>query len=76
MFDPLLVAIVLAVAVVAGLWFAFRKRSSRKKPAVGGFAWALLFLSGGRMPPPPPASQIEQEMEEKKNRAIGRGEDS
>lgn len=48
----------------------------RKKPSVGGFAWALMFLSSGRMPPPPPQSQIEQEAGEKKNREIGRNADS
>ncbi len=50
----------------------WRKRRPRKKPSVSGFAWALLFLSGGRMPPPPPQSQIEQEAGERKNRAVGR----
>lgn len=65
-----------AVAIVA-----LRRRRNgmphkRKKPSVGGFAWALMFLGSGRMPPPPPRSQIEQEVGEKKNRGIGRGEDS
>lgn len=58
------------------LFSLWRKQRTRKKPSVSGFAWALLFLSGGRMPPPPPQSQIEQEAEEKKNRAVGRSEES
>ncbi len=37
---------------------------------------SALSSSGGRMPPPPPQSQIEQEAEEKKNRAVGRSEES
>ena len=44
------VAFSLAAGVVA-VWIGVRHSSSRrkKKPSVGGFAWALLFLSGGRM---------------------------
>lgn len=63
-------AFVFVFVLAASLWFTFRKRQARKKPSVGGFAWALLFLSGGRMPPPPPPSQIEQEAGERKNREI------
>ena len=71
----LLVLLVLAVAVVA-LARSRAGKPQRKKPSVGGFAWALMFLSSGRMPPPPPQSQIEQEAGETKNREIGRdGED-
>lgn len=69
-------ALVYGIALAASLWLAFRNRQSPKKPSVGGFAWALLFLSGGRMPPPPPPSQIEQEAGERKNREIGRDEES
>lgn len=68
-------ALVLGTVLVGGLWIIFRKRRIRKKASVGGFAWALLFLSGGRMPPPPPQSQIEQEAGERKNREIGRSDD-
>jgi hypothetical protein len=69
-------ALVFIAALAASLWFTFRKRPARKKPSAGGFAWALLFLSSGRMPPPPPPSQIEQEAGERKNREIGRGKES
>jgi hypothetical protein len=69
-------ALVFVAVLAASLWLTFRKSQARKRPSAGGFAWALLFLSGGRMPPPPPPSQIEQEAGEKKNREIGRGEDS
>jgi hypothetical protein len=72
----ILATLIFVAVLAASLWFTFRKRHARKKPSVGGFAWALLFLSGGRMPPPPPPSQIEQEAEERKNREIGRGEES
>lgn len=68
-------ALVFGTVLVASLWIVFRKRQTRKKTSVGGFAWALLFLSGGRMPPPPPQSQIEQEAGERKNREIGRSDD-
>jgi hypothetical protein len=65
-----------AIAVIIAMWVGARHLSrNKKKSQVGGFAWALLFLSGGRMPPPPPQSQIEQETGEKKNRQIGRGSD-
>lgn len=69
-------ALVFAFVLAISLWLTFRTRGSPKKPSVGGFAWVLLFLSGGRMPPPPPPSQIEQEAGERKNREIGRGEES
>jgi hypothetical protein len=71
------VALSLAAIVVA-VWIAVRRSSAgkKKKPSAGGFAWALLFLSGGRMPPPPPQSQIEQEAGERKNREIGRSDES
>jgi hypothetical protein len=66
-----LVLIAVAIAVVK-----LRRGGAprKRKPSVGGFAWALMFLGGGRMPPPPPQSQIEQEAGEKKNREIGRDE--
>jgi hypothetical protein len=67
-----------AVAVILAVWMR-RHRSgdrARKKPSRGGFAWALLFLSSGRMPPPPPQSQIEQEAGARKNREIGRKDES
>jgi hypothetical protein len=72
-----ILALFLALAAI-GLLVAFgirasRSAQSRRKPSAGGFAWALLFLSSGRMPPPPPQSQIEQEAEERKNRGIDRG---
>lgn len=66
-YIPLMLAL-LAIAIVAAI--ATRSRGSKSR--LGGFAWALMFLSGGRMPPPPPPSQIEQEAEQKKNREIGR----
>lgn len=70
-------ALLYAVVLAVSLWLALRTRRMRNKPSgVSGFAWALLFLSGGRMPPPPPQSQIEQEAEERKNRAVGRDEAS
>jgi hypothetical protein len=68
----LLVLLALAAAAVA-LTRSRGGKAQRKKPSVGGFAWALMFLSSGRMPPPPPQSQIEQEAGERKNREIGRG---
>jgi hypothetical protein len=68
------VALCLLAAVVA-VWIYARRSSSqgkKRRPSGGGFAWALLFLSGGRMPPPSPQSQIEQEAGERKNREIDR----
>ncbi len=63
----------LAVGLL-GLSIRRTRRSPRhKKPSGSGFAWALLFLSSGRMPPPPPQSQIEQEAQERKNRETSRG---
>jgi len=64
-------AVVAALLVV--LWCVGRSKPRVKRRAnVGGFGWALLFLSSGRMPPPPPESQIEQEDREKKNRDSSR----
>ena len=66
---------VVALGIV--VWIVLRRSPrDRKKPSGGGFAWALLFLSSGRMPPPPPQSQIEQETGERKNREIDRGKGS
>lgn len=72
------------VSVFVFLWFIgivalvllSRAWPNRRKPSASNFAWALLFLSSGRMPPPPPQSQIEQEAEERKNRAIDRSDES
>ena len=65
-------ASVCAVSAIAGLlvWLGSRAMRSAKRgvPGAGGLGWALLFLSSGRMPPPPPASQIEQEMNTRKDR--------
>lgn len=73
--DAVLVPAIVFVAVVAVIWVGARQLSSgsKSKRSIGGFAWAMLFLSGGRMPPPPPQSQIEQETVERKNREISRG---
>jgi len=65
------------IALIVALWIVMRRSpQNRRKSPAGGFAWALLFLSGGRMPPPPPQSQIEQEAGERKNRGIGRRKES
>jgi hypothetical protein len=61
-----------ACAATVMQWVWRRRLPQRKKPSGGSFAWALLFLSSGRMPPPPPPSQLEQEAAERKNREIGR----
>jgi hypothetical protein len=70
-----IVALGLAALLIALGIGVHRSTLKKNKPAVGSFAWALLFLSGGRMPPPPPQSQIEQEAAERKNREIGRSSD-
>jgi len=70
-------------SILAELWdsrdlvmqFVQRDLTVRYTQAVMGFAWALMFLSSGRMPPPPPQSQIEQEAGERKNRETARGRD-
>jgi hypothetical protein len=65
------------IALIVALWIVMRRSAqNRSKSSAGGFAWALLFLSGGRMPPPPPQSQIEQEAGERKNRGIDRRKES
>ena len=66
------VAAVFATTAFAGLlvWLGGKAMRSARRgvPGAGGLGWALLFLSSGRMPPPPPASQIEQEMNTRKDR--------
>ena len=75
-YTALFFLLVLAAVAVAALTHRrAREPRKRKTPSVSGFAWALMFLGGGRMPPPPPESQIEQEAGERKNREIGRGGD-
>ena len=64
-----------AVAIAALTYRRAREPRKRKTPSVSGFAWALMFLGGGRMPPPPPQSQIEQGAGERKNREIARSGD-
>jgi hypothetical protein len=72
----IIVAISAAILILA-VWLRGRwGHRARKQPTSGGFAWALLFLSSGRMPPPPPQSQIEEEAGQKKNRVVGRGDDT
>lgn len=59
-----LLAIFLAVRMVG---------AAKKKPTgAGAVGWALLFLGFGRMPPPPPASQVELEVDSKKDRLASR----
>ena len=63
--------VLLGTALVLLLILAAGKalRSARHSPAgVGAVAWALLFLTSGRMPPPPPSSQIEVDVGGKKDR--------
>ena len=72
--DVYIALLLVCVGVAAVMVYRSRRKSGhRKKQAVGGFAWALMFLSSGRMPPPPPQSQIEQEAGERKNREITHG---
>lgn len=72
----LIIVEVLGAAALAlfGIYLAVRMvRNAKKKPTgAGAIGWALLFLGFGRMPPPPPASQIEQEVNSKKDRLISR----
>jgi hypothetical protein len=63
------------IALLAGLWLGIRRSTARRRPT-GGVAWALLFLSSGRMPPPPPQAQIEAEANERRNREIERSKNS
>ena len=73
------VLVIVGVAVRIGLlvWLGSRavRGARRGMPGARGFGWALLFLSSGRMPPPPPASQIEQEMQTRKDQLGSRSDD-
>lgn len=73
------VLIILSVVVTVGLlvWLGARALRGARRGVLGarGVGWALLFLSSGRMPPPPPASQIEQEMQTRKDRLASRKDD-
>jgi hypothetical protein len=69
------VSFVLILTLAGSLvWLGSRAMRSARRgmPGVSGFGWALLFLGSGRMPPPPPASQIEQEMQTRKDRLNSR----
>lgn len=74
--------VLIVLAVTAGLalvaWGAARamRTAKRSSPGVSAAGWALLFLSSGRMPPPPPASQIELDINSKKDRESSRDVDS
>lgn len=70
--ERFFVLVLVAIAIAALMHRRAGESGKRKTRSVGGFAWALMFLGGGRMPPPPPQSQIEQEAGERKNREIGR----
>jgi hypothetical protein len=76
MTTTLIIVEVLGIAAMAlfAIYLATRMiGAARKKPAgAGAVGWALLFLSFGRMPPPPPASQIELEVDSKKDRLASR----
>lgn len=73
------ILVVLSVAAAMGLlvWLGGRalRGARRGVPGARGLGWVLLFLSSGRMPPPPPASQIEQEMQTRKDRLGSREDD-
>ena len=69
-------AVTIAFFIVAALVVKAMRWARNRPPALGGVFWAAMFLSSGRMPPPPPQTQIEQETGEKKNREVGRGDDS
>ena len=74
------VLIVLGVTAALALlaWGAARamRAAKRSSPGVSAAGWALLFLSSGRMPPPPPASQIELDINSKKDRESSRDVDT
>lgn len=73
--------ILVTAALTALVWalsrfFGRAMRSARLGiPGASGVGWALLFLTSGRMPPPPPASQIEQEMQTRKDRLASQQDD-
>lgn len=73
------ILIIAALTAVAGslVWLGSRamRGARRGVPGTSGLGWALLFLSSGRMPPPPPASQIEQEMQTRKDRLASQQEE-
>jgi hypothetical protein len=61
--------VALGVAVIAALLFPLtRHRRKKRSNGASAFGWVLLFLTSGRMPPPPPESQLEQELEARRNR--------
>ena len=74
------VLIVLGVTAALALlaWGGARamRAAKRSSPGVSAAGWALLFLSSGRMPPPPPASQIELDINSKKDRESSRDVDT
>lgn len=76
MTTTLIIVEVLGKAAVAllAIYLAVRMvGAAKKKPTgAGAVGWALLFLGFGRMPPPPPASQIELEVDSKKDRLVAR----
>ena len=67
--------VLIATAAVLVIGFMAVRLIGRAKRKPGGgstVGWALLFLGFGQMPPPPPASQIELEMNSKKDRLVSR----
>ncbi len=74
--TTLIIVEVLGTAALAlfAIYLAVRMVGNAKKKPAGARAvgWALLFLGFGRMPPPPPASQIELEVNSKKDRLVSR----
>jgi hypothetical protein len=68
-------ALTAAVAALAWIFRRAMRTAKRGVPGAGSIGWALLFLTSGRMPPPPPASQIEQELNTRKDRLASRQDD-
>lgn len=73
-----LIVLVATAAVALAAWGGARamRVAKRSSPGVSAAGWALLFLSSGRMPPPPPASQIELDINSKKDRESARDSDT
>lgn len=75
-FFVVVVAGTALVLAVAWLGSTVLRRVRVRPSGASAVGWALLFLSFGKMPPPPPASQIELDLNARKDRSLSRQDDS
>jgi hypothetical protein len=68
---PIILGVLFLAVILLAIYLMGSAKRAREGKSSGGshLGWALLFLSTGRVPPPPLETQIEAELNTKKDRS-------